>query len=340
MPTYSYPTSIDLALIEQDLIPRLEADRPVFDMFPVVTEDAEVIAWEQRDNYIGLMQVRGYNNEPPRVKRTGGKRYVMEPGVYGEHEPVDEKELTARRRWGTLGTPVAVDDLVMPIQEKLLGRQYDRIEWMIWQLMATGTFSVPGPTGAPVHTDSYTLQTYTATPTWATFATAVPLVDFRAVQLLARGHSVSFADDAVAYMNQATFNNLAQNTNNQDLYGRRTAGLGTFNNLAQINELLTGDMLPRIKIYDRGYLDETSTFQLFIPNNTVIVVGRRPVDAPVGNWVYSRNVNFEDGQVRAGPYYRVIDLGEQKVPRKLEVHRGFNGGLKLFFPSAIVKMTV
>src|SRR4051812_18019185 len=194
--------------IEQDLVPRLEADRPVFDMFPVVTEDADVIAWEQRDNYVGLMQVRGYNNEPPRVKRIGGKRYVMEPGCYGEHEPVNEKELTARRRWGTLGTPVSIDDLVMPIQEQLLGRQYDRIEWMIWALMTTGTISVPGPTGAVVHTASYPPQTYPAPVPWATSATAAPLNDFRAVQLLARGHSVSFAGDAVAYVNQGTFNAL------------------------------------------------------------------------------------------------------------------------------------
>ena len=340
MPTYTYPTSIDLELIEQDLVPRLEADRPVFDLFPVVTEDADVIAWEQRDNYIGLMQVRGYNNEPPRVKRVGGRRYVMEPGCYGEFEPLPEKELTARRRWGTLGTPVTVDDLVMPIQEQLLQRQYDRIEWQIWALMATGTFSVPGPTGAVLHTDSYSLQAYTAPVPWATVATAAPLADFRAVQLLARGHSVSFAQDAVAYMNQATFNNMASNSNNNDLYGRRTQGLGTFNNITEFNKLLMGDMLPRIQIYDRGYLDDAGVFQLFVPNNTVIVVGRRPADAPVGNWVYSRNVNHEGGQMRAGPYYRVIDLGEMKVPRTIEVHRGFNGGLKLYFPSAIVRMTV
>jgi hypothetical protein len=340
MPTYSYPTSIDLMEIEQDLVPRLEADRPVFDLFPVVTEDADVIAWEQRDNYVGLMAVRGANNEPPRVKKIGGKRYVMEPGFYGEHEPVDEKELTARRRWGILGTPVSIDDLVMPIQEQLLGRQYDRIEWMIWALMATGTFSVPGPTGAPLHTDSYTLQTYTAPVTWATAATAAPLNDFRQVQLLARGHSVDFTDVAVAFMNQATFNSLANNTNNADLYGRRNVGLATYNNLQGFNQLLTGDNLPRLQIYDRGYLDDTGAFQLFIPNNTVIVVGKRPAGAPVGNWVYSRNINHEDGGVRAGPYYRVIDIGEQKVPRRLEVHRGFNGGLKLFYPSAIVRMTV
>jgi hypothetical protein len=340
MANYTYPESAALSLIEQDLRPRVEADRPIFDLFPTMTEDVSELVWEQRDNYQGLQQVRGLNAEPPRVKRTGSKRYVMAPGVYGEFEPVNEEDLTRRSKLATFATPVDVTDLVSPIQTKLLQRRYDRIEWMGWTLTATGTFSVPGPNGAILHTDSYTTQTFSATVPWATFATATPLSDLRAVQLLARGHSLDFGRRAKAFMNQGTLNSLLSNTNAADLYGRRTQGLGTFNNEGEVNRLLTGDNLPELVPYDGGYLDENGNFNLYIPNNKVIVVGRRPMGEPVGNWVYTRNINHEGGGTRPGPYTRVIDLGEQRVPRELQVHDGMNGGFRIYWPSAIVVLTV
>jgi hypothetical protein len=337
--TFSYPTTAKLERIERDLVPRLRMDRPIFDLFPEVEEDTDVLSWELEDNFTGLMAVRGLNGDPPRVKRTGAKRYTMIPGVYGEFEPVDEAMLVKRRAYGTYNRPIEAGDLVTSIQEKLLGRDFDRREWMGWTLLATGTFSVPGPNGSILHTDSYTVQTYAAGVPWATVATAAPLNDFRQVQLLGRGHSVNFGAPAKAYLNRTTLNNVLNNFNNQDLYGRRTQGLGTFNNMASINGLLQGDDLPTLVPYDSGYLDDTGTFQLFIPNNTVIVVGQRPGGVPVGDFCTTRNVQNPDLGPRA--YTKVIDKRETGVSGNiLEVHRGWNGGIRIRWPSAIVRMSV
>jgi hypothetical protein len=338
--TFVFPESATLRLIEQDYLPRVEADRPVFEFFPVTTQDAAELAWEIRDNYVGIQQVRGLNGEPPRVKKTGLKRFVMEPGVYGEYEPIPEADIVRRRKLGSFADPIDLGDLVGPIQVKLLQRRYDRLEWMIWTLLATGTFSVAGPTGAILHTDSYTTQTFSAVVPWSTFATATPMADFSSVQLLGRGHSVDFGAGARAFMNRATFNNLRSNTNNADIYGRRTTGLGTYNAPSDINTLFQGDDLPGITVYDRGYFDETNTFQLFIPNNKVIVVGKRPMGEPVGSYVYTRNINQEGGGMGPGAYTRVIDLGETRVPREFHVHDGHSGGVQIYWPSAIVVMTV
>jgi hypothetical protein len=49
---YVYPDSLALRLIAQDKIPRLTADRPVFDIFPMRDVDDWLIAWEQQDNYL------------------------------------------------------------------------------------------------------------------------------------------------------------------------------------------------------------------------------------------------------------------------------------------------
>jgi hypothetical protein len=47
--------------------------------------------------------------------------------------------------------------------------------------------------------------------------------------LLSRGLSVNFGAGSTLYVNRATANALLNNLNPADFYGRRTAGLGTFN---------------------------------------------------------------------------------------------------------------
>lgn len=337
MAVFTYPTSAELTQIEQDKLPRLTANRPIFDFFPINSVDSHILAWEQLDNYTGLQQVRGLNGDPPRVNALGGKRYVMEPGVYGEFRRIDELELTVRRQWGTWAQPVSIDDLVMGAQDHLLGRRVDRIEYILWTLVVTGTFAVAGPSGAVIHTDAYTTQTHTASD-WGTPGTATPLADFRAVQLLSRGRSVSFGPESVAVMNRTTFNLLVANTNANDLAGRFTVLQNTLRSAGNISMILAGEGLPRIAIYDEGYIDEAGAFQLYIPNDKVILFGQRTSGARIGEYRMTRNAN--NPGLAPGPYTRVIDRGEQIVPRSIEVHDGHNGGPVIYFPGSIVVMSV
>lgn len=338
MADFLIPSALDLKAVEQDLLPRLVAQRPIFDFFPMENDDDYLLSWEQKDNYIGLQQLRGLNGAPPNVKRTGSKRYIATPGVYGEFALIDESELTRRRQFGTLDQLINVSDLVADVQMDLLQRRLDRVEMIGWTLMATGTFSIATFTGVTAHTDTYSIQTFSASVSWGTSATATPLADLRSVKLLARGHSVQFDASAKMYMNSTTANKLYSNTNNADLYGRRTAGLGTFNSPGQINQLFTGDNLPQIVEYDMGYIDDTNTFQLYIPTNKVIVVGTRPNNQPVGAYRFTRNAN--NAGLAAGPYTKVVDRGENDVPRSIEVHDGHTGGPVVYYPSAVVVMSV
>ncbi len=342
MPTYQYPTRLELAKIAADKIPNLVSDRPGFEIMPMVSKDAANLRWEQQDNYTGLQQIRGKNGPPVRVKRVGAKGYMFEPGVYGEFLTVDEQELMERRPWGTFDGPMNIDDIVMDLQDQLLGRRLDRIEKIIWDMLTTGTFSVLGPDGLVYHTDIFPLQTFTAGVTWATSATAVPLGNFRAVQLLSRGHSVSFGAQSTAYMNRVTANTLFANTNTNDLAGRRTSGLNSVLNKSEVNNVLLGEDLPQIAIFDGGYQDDTNTFQPFIPNNKVVVIGKRTDGAKIGEYRMIRNVNKPG--MAPGPYSEVIDRGAsgsgKQIPRTIEVHDGHNGGPVIYFPSAIVIMTV
>jgi len=323
--------------IAQDFMPRLQANRPVFQFFPITTQDAFLLMWEQMDNFIGLQYARGLNGEPTRIKRTGAKRFQMQPGVYGEFENIDEEDLTVRRQYGSYNAPVNIDDLVSVANMKLVQRELDRIEAMIWTLLATGTFSVAGPTGAIVHKDAFTLRTMTPTVPWSTPATSTPLADLRSLKLLARGSSVNFGTQAQIWVNQTTMNNVLANTNAADLGGKRF-GLGTLNGTQDVNTLVSMDGLANFTVYDGGYYDETNTWVQFIPNGKAIVIGSRPAGQVIGQYRMVRNAS--NAGFAPGAYSMVIDNVDDGPPRKIEVHRGHSGGPVIFFGTAIVQMNV
>lgn len=340
MATFNFPTSEEISEIAKDFLDSLSMADPIFGIMPIQNSDATTIAWEQEDNSFGLQQIRGIDGAPPKVTPTGAKSYVMQPGVYGEQMEIKERELLERRQYGTFGTPVSIDDLVMPKVRQLKAREIARIKQVNWALLTTGTFSVLGANGAVIQTDTYSVQTFAATVPWSTVATATPLADFSAVALLWAGHSVTFDAGSTAFMNRVTYNYLRSNGNSTDLYGRRTAGLATPNNLADINNINAGDDLPQIVIYDKGYFNDSNTFTRFIPNNKVVVVGRRDDGAPIGAYKMTRNA--VNPGLAPGPYLKIVDSMDdpKAVPPQIVLHSGHNGGPIITFPSAIVVMTV
>lgn len=337
MPTYVFPTAARLREVEQDLLPRLTADDPLWPILPMVETDDSVIMWEQYDNYLGLQQLRGMNGEPTLVKRVGAKRYLAQPGIYGEFLAIDETELTKRREIGQYTGAVNLTDLVMRLQDQLLQRRLDRWRQIGWTLLSTGAFSIAAPNGAILHGDSYTTQTATAAVSWGSPATATPLADLRAIKLKHRGHSVSFGRRAKAYLNSVTLNQLLANTNASDLGGKRIDGGNTPITLGDLNKIFLADDLPEIVEYDGGYVSDAGTFVPFIPDERVVVIGARSSGAAIGEYQMTRNAS--NPNAAPGPYTRVVKQGleeNEAPPAKVEVHDGHNGGPALFFPSAVV----
>ncbi len=336
MATFTFPSAAELHEIEQEKIPVLVEDDPLFQLFPIESVDAPLVMWEQKDNYQGLQQVRGLNGQPPKVTKAGLKRYKMEPGVYGEHQLIDEEELTQRRAIGTFNQPVSLNDLVMQAQDHLLNRRIDRIRANLWTVLSAGTFSVYGANGQLMHSDTFPLQTASASVAWATVATAAPIGDFRALKLKQRAKGVSFGRKALAFMNTKYLNYMLNNTNAADIGGRRIANGSNYNSLADVNAILLANDLPQIVEYDEGYLDDTGTFVPFCPDNKVVVVGARNTGVRVGKYQMTRNAVSGS----PGAYTKVIDRSDETVPPIVEVHDGHNGGPAIEFPGSVVILTV
>lgn len=340
MTTYEYPTNSELMLIDRELAAVLTMDDPIFQIMPIVDVNAFDLLWDIPANITGLTNLRGLNGQPGNVSRLGANRFRVRPGVYGEFLTIDEEEMTTRAQLGTYNIPADVTDLVRECQDQLITRRISLIRKVCWLLVATGTFSIINSSTGITHTDTYSPQTYDAS-TWATVSTATPLADFRATKLKQRGKGVSFGRQAKAFMNQTTFNYLTANTNAADLAGKRQDGLRQPLGLSDINSVLLDEDLPQIVIQDDGYLDDTSTFVNFIADNKVTVVGYRPGGQKIADFALVRNAN--NPGVAPGPYMFVNDktMGDAKtVPPTIEVHGGFNGGPRLYYPSAIVDVDV
>lgn len=337
---YTYPTREELTVIEPEMMAQLTLSDPIFALFPIVNRDSHVIQWEQRDNYLGLQKVRGLDGQPGRVAAVGGKKYTMEPGVYGEEALIPESELTTRRPWGMSAGSVSIEDLVLDRNNQLRHREVNRIRYIIWSLLTTGTFAVSADHGAVLHTDRFDLQTYTRAVDWDTAASATPLADFRGVQALAAGHGVNLGGAATAWMNRVTFNKLCTNTNAADVAGKRITGLAQPIGLEETNRVLLAEDLPQIRVYDEGYYNDAGTFTNYITTDVVVITGKRDNGDPLGEYRMTRNANNPD--LGPGSYAQVVDSLQtgNPVPRRISVHRGHNGGPVIYYPSGVVVMSV
>jgi hypothetical protein len=350
---FTYPTSRQLRRINPEKIVNLQRNRPTFALFPVRDYQEWRLEWEQRDNYRGFQQLRGLNGEPSYVKMVGLQRFSQEPGVFGEYMTLDEKQMTTRaglytdRGLGDAdvgesdGRPVDVSDLVVERQDYLNARETDLIEFCHWAILLNGTFTILGPTGAEFRS-TFGIQIVTLSD-WTDLVNGTPHADLVGLRLLVRGKSVNFGAGAVARGNAVTISNALLNRNPNDLGGMRVSSgdfrVGTSINLADANRIFTGAGAPILEEYDEGYNRESDGALItWIPDNVLSIVGRRTNGEPLGEYRMVRNVNNPNNA--AGRYSKVIDNLDRDVPRKISVHQGHNGGLVLFYPSAIVKGNV
>lgn len=336
--TFAYPTNYELSVIDRDLqtTAALNTD-PIFKLFPIVSKNTNQVEWIMRENMSGLQAVRGLDGKPSRVVAKGANLYSMLPGVYGEFETITERELTTRAPFGIPGATINVDDLVAERRDQLLGREITRVRSIIWTLLATGTFAVLDNMGTILHTDTFAIKTYTAGIGWGTVATAIPLGNFRAMQeTMEQGTSAKFNEDAKAFMNRHTFNNMLGNTNTSDL-GARLNIFGLVPGLGDVNKMLLDRGFPSIEIVNDGYYTDAGVWTKFLVDDKVVVVGARPNNENIGEYQMTRNANNDN--FGPGSYIKVLDKKDD-VPRVIEVQRGHNGGPAIFYPNGVVVMSV
>lgn len=361
---FIYPTSFEIHDIQQDLMARGAEGRVGLEILPWVEKRTAKVRWKQKDNYYGVQEFRGLDGAPTRVIRVGHKIYEYEPGVFGEYVEITESELVTRAAgFPVETTPIDVRDLYIEADEQLINREWDRVEGSIWTLLTTGTLNIliDGPDGTQIgYSDQYTFQSYQSLVPWSTLGSAVPIKDFQNVQQLgfAAGHSVDFGAAAKAYATQVTWNRLLNNSNASDFAGKRSQYGATFNDLKGYANFFQNQNLPQPVAYDQGLIPRQAAspgsstfgggkFRKFIPDGIIVVIGVRPQNAKVGNYVSTINASNNHNP---GSYSYTIDRangggtnggnGEKRTPANIEIHRGHNGGPVVEYTTAVLVMNV
>lgn len=335
------PTASEIYQLQMELFPRYLEGRVGLDIMPFKTTELSSIVLQQPDIFKGLQAFRGLDKPtlhvPQRYNPYGTMCYV-EPGYYGEHDSIGEEIMTKWAQPGTCGQALDVSQYTTWIQQRLLERRANRIEYNIWQTLVFGRYTALNSAGQVIHEAQFNNQNVSAAIPWTNFPGSFPLRDFRQIQLLGRGTSAKFDSCAKAYMNRETANLLMSNTNPNDVGRVGLSACCVFMSPEQINQQFAAQGLPQIVIYDEGYVDDNDGFNTYIPYGYVIVVGCRPGGVPPGHFWLTRNaVNCS---VTSGFWQKLTDTCDREVPRSIKIYDGFNGGPALEYPRMVVTLRV
>lgn len=341
--TYTFQNSATLTKISQNYIDNQTLSDPIFtDVFPMAMHNTWKLRWWIKDNEVGLMKLRGIGGEPTRVQRVNSNVFESEPGAYGEFETFGEQELTTTSMPMDINTPVSIDGLITDAQLRLTVRQIRRMRVIAWNLALNHTFSVPLPSGGIGHSETFSGNSVTVSPLWSSTTTATPLLNLRTLQeVYGRGTSNDFSWGAKIYGNSKTLNYALANSNAADFGGKRIEGGSTLNSLPDLNNMYRMQNAPQLIAYDDGYYDDSSTFQLFLPDGKLLVVAQRPSGEKPGEFMMTRNENNPNDE--PGQYAIVMDYRSgpaKQIPPHIDVHQGFNGGPVIWRPGQLLTMTV
>ena len=350
---YVFQESAVVNQIAPDLIQAMTLDDPIFKYFPIRELNASKLRWTIKDNYRGLMNLRGYDGAPTRVLRPGESLFESNPAVFGEFGQLDEMELTERSRGfpADMTIPMDVSDMVREWQMVLTTRQIQRMRQMTWGLAVTHNLQILFPQGGAGFTETFAGQTVTVATLWSNLMTATPLHDLRQLQLnYGRGTSNNFMAQGEAWMNLRTAQFIMDNRNPADVGGIRAQyGATVFNSLDDFNKVLLQQGAPKICIQDESYQLDTApnaafvnnNYALYLPDGVVWVVAARPGNETPGVFMWTRHMVNGGG---TKPYAFVDDYTKSEphpqVPPKIIIHQGFSGGCVQERPSQTVTMIV
>lgn len=312
-----------------------------FEILPFRNTESAQIIFQQPDIFRGLQQWRGLDQPTTAVDDRYdiyGRMCVLEPGYWGEHDFIDEAFMTRAAQPNSCMDTLDLTGLMVTLQQRLLERRYNRVEFSIWQALVFGRYEALNQQGQIVAQATYNIQQVAVPIPWTTILTSAPLDNFRTVQLLSRGTSTDFGSCATAYMNRVTANQLFRNQNPNDVGKAGLTACCTFMGLDIVNQQFAAQGLPQINIYDQGYIDDAGNFQPYIPDGKVVIVGCRPGGVPPGHYWLTRNM--VNCGVNSGFWMKVHDNCEYAVPRKIMLYDGHNGGPGIEYVRQIVTLTV
>lgn len=321
-------------------------------ILPLAETMYQEVQWDERDADRGLTAPHVMGADPKIDIRQGSTRRRYTPIPFKETDLLKEDEILRARQLGTMAGTLDLSQEIARIARDRFNKTMARIEKLRWDTL-NGSISI-NENGVVVN-EAFPVQGYASNAPWSDPELAEPLADFNAVKLKFRGTGASAAG-AKAYMNQSTANYLLANQNAADLKGFQNQNfLQLPYAVEEMNKILAARGLPEIVVYDGFYVDESGTTRMFIPDDAVIVVGKRPAGQTVGDFMSTPSLHNNRGGQPAPGYFSIVSvndtpselagsvsmgqLGSAKNP-KVEITGGIYGGTRLIYPKSVIRMDV
>jgi hypothetical protein len=315
-----------------------EANRLGMQLMPLTEVDETKLIYERHDLLRGIQAARGLGGATQPVAMPGFSTFSMEPGYYGDHHLLTEQDLVNRRQVGDWHAFDSQGSLTDKAARNLERRFADRIEKNTFDVILTGLYEGQDEQGRLKTADVYAIQRATPGTLFTDLANSTPLRFLRDTIATAElSVSVNFRAGEML-MNRVTLNTILNNANAADLGGKRFDVGQTLNSVAELNDILIANDLPKVRVYDEGFYPTAGGFQRFIPNGRIALLGKRTDGETVGEYRLTRYAQNGGGK---GYWVNVDDMtsGPGSDPPKVIVKAGHNGGPVIYYPEAVLSIT-
>lgn len=353
MLTLTYPTNLQLDMLLQEYVTDTTGLVGLSEFAPITSFETQRVRWDELDAERGMTAPHAMDADPRIDKRPGSKTREYEPIPFKESDVIKESELLRARELGTLGNVVNIDRVVARVMKSRADKTKIRAEWCVWQ-MAQGVIDV-NENGVLVH-ETFPIQTFDPVVAWDVFATATPFKDWQAACMKFRGPIGATAKGGFGYMNQKTCNHMLNNRNEDDLWGMlQRRFTSTEFGLKEVTTIFEDFGLATPKVYDGGYVDRNGDYQFFVPDDVVIVKGKRQLNQVIANFATTPSLHRRtpagvnapgffsileiNGRPNDGAGVVLSELGDSSNPQ-IKHTGGVYGGPVCWYPRSIVKMDV
>ena len=345
-----FPTNVEMDFTTQQYT-RDSAKLLGQKLCPLVNTQAQVVESDELDNDVGMTGVHTMDTDPRVRRRPGSRLHSFEPIPHKETELIKESEMLKARAWGTLGGVINIEYLVMDAFRRAMGMDDIRIEWEIWQ-MFQGELNID-ENGYKLE-EEFAIQEFTPNVAWDDLENAKVLSDLDTVSQMFVGTGAS-AQGAVMVGNGVTLNKIFENKNTDDLKGftNENFRVATYS-VEDLNKLLTARKRPTFLEYDEGFYRTKQEFEKFIPDGTLIVVGKRMAGQQNTEYKLTPTLHrTQNGMPAPGRFafltvngqpnvtgtqaVSLQQLGQHGNPNIGVVH-GFYGGPIMRYPRSIIKV--
>lgn len=235
------------------------------------TELGLTIEYDVTYDATGMTPPTGLNDPSPVNEKVVVDHIHFTNQEWREKMIIDREKIAKLRAPGNKLEEMWAEQYMIDCMIELNQRLETRFEWMRFKSLS-GLLTVPATKNKPAFDINYGVPVGnkpTAATLWSDTVNADPLADIDGWKLKFRGTGARAAGIIV---NQKVDNYLKQNDKIQNLlrnmYGRDVLSADSlaFVMKQQLNGLW-------YEVYDGGYIDETGTFNPFVPDNACIIVG-------------------------------------------------------------------